>query len=539
MDRNPGPHAGFCKHAVMRGGQEVPGFEDIPGYSVEGLIGAGPSGEVWLATEESTRDQVAIKQLQIDPVDGSDALRRLVATLDALAHPHLLRIRSIAGSDDRPALITDYAESGSLGQLLGARRHLDPGEAVTVLGPVAEALAAVHGRGLVHGSVTPDNVLFTQDGRPLLSDTAINQLTAGDEGLGGTHGFTDPQVSSTGQPSAAGDVFGLAAVGWAALTGSAPAATARPALLSLSPGIPPGLAHAIEAGLQEDPELRPAADQLADMVYAAASPAPVRFPVGSRPPRRRRRRRHCGRPLVRCADRDRCEWSELRSPPATADPSRAAGADGDPRPEADGGKDGGSKPRRLSPLLIGLTGGGALITVVAAVVLGLWWFGDEDKPVPPVGQPVVTTPPATTGPTPEATNESQNLPAQPAQRAGQWTAIVRGLVGLRSEAFERADPAIVDMIFIDDSPAARTDTDLITGLQQRGQHAEDYRLVVKAATVASRSPGQVRLHAITQQRAYTVVSTDGARQRTGTKPPLEADIVLRKADDGYWRIYNW
>ena len=67
-----------------------------------------------------------------------------------------------------------------------------------MLGPVAEALAAVHGRGLVHGSVTPDNVLFTHDGRPLLSDTALNQITAGDEGIGGTHGFTDPQVSSTG-----------------------------------------------------------------------------------------------------------------------------------------------------------------------------------------------------------------------------------------------------------------------------------------------------------------------------------------------------
>jgi hypothetical protein len=186
-----------------------------------------------------------------------------------------------------------------------------------------------------------------------------------------------------------------------------------------------------------------------------------------------------------------------------------------------------------------LTGGGALVVVVAAVVLGFWWFGDDEESTPPVGQPVVTAPPASPRPTPEPSTEPRSLPEQPAQQAGEWTAIVRGLVGLRAEAFERADPAIVDMIFIDDSPAARTDSDLVTGLQQRGQHAEDYRLVVKAATVASSSPGQVRLHAITQQRAYTVVSSDGARERTGTKPPLEADIVLRKADDGYWRIFNW
>ena len=147
------------------------------------------------------------------------------------------------------------------------------------MGPVAEALAAVHGRGLVHGSVTPDNILFTQDGRPLLSDTALNQVTAGDEGFGGTHGFTDPQVSSTGSLSAAGDVFGLAAVGWTALTGSAPAATARPALLSLSPGIPPGLAHAIEAGLQEDPNFARRGPTRRHGLRGRES-APVRFPVG-------------------------------------------------------------------------------------------------------------------------------------------------------------------------------------------------------------------------------------------------------------------
>jgi hypothetical protein len=95
------------------------------------------------------------------------------------------------------------------------------------------------------------------------------------------------------------------------------------------------------------------------------------------------------------------------------------------------------------------------------------------------------------------------------------------------------------MIFIDDSPAARADTSLVDGLRQRGQHVEDYRLQVVAASAASRSASQVRLHAVTRQRAYTVVSKDGSRQRMGTKPPLEADIVLRKADDGYWRIYDW
>ena len=193
----------------------------------------------------------------------------------------------------------------------------------------------------------------------------------------------------------------------------------------------------------------------------------------------------------------------------------------------------------MSTVLIGLAGGGALVVVVAAVLLGLWLFGRHDDSVPPVSQPVVTTPPADALPTPRPSIGPMGLPAQPAQPAGDWGAIVRGLVGLRAEAFERADPAIAEMIFVDGSPAARTDSALITGLRARGQHTEDYRLLVRSASVASRSAGEVRLHAVTQLPAYTVVSGDGTRLRAGAKPPLEADIVLRKADDGYWRIYNW
>ena len=46
------------------------------------------------------------------------------------------------------------------------------------------------------------------------------------------------------------------------------------------------------------------------------------------------------------------------------------------------------------------------------------------------------------------------------------------------------------MIFVDGSPAARTDSGLITGLRERGQHAEDYRLLVESAAVASSSSGR-------------------------------------------------
>ena len=88
--------------------------------------------------------------------------------LAGVQHPHVVRLRGVHGVDDALVLVLDLAPGGSLARLLATRGTLSPGEVVTLGVPLAQALAAVHAQGLVHGDVTPANVLFAADGRPLL-----------------------------------------------------------------------------------------------------------------------------------------------------------------------------------------------------------------------------------------------------------------------------------------------------------------------------------------------------------------------------------
>lgn len=489
---------------------------DVPGYQVEGLLGAGGTGEVWLATEESSHRQVALKRLRLDPAAGADAVRRLVATLDALDHPHVLRIRRIDGEPTEPVLVCDFAESGSLGQLLRARDRLDPGEAVTVIGPIAEALAAVHSRGLAHGAVTPENVLFTEDGRPLLADTALWSLTEIDPPAAGTHGLTDPRVIAGAEPSAAADVYGLAATAWTALTG-VPVADPRPSLLSVNPGVPPGLAHAIESGLQADPDVRPSADQLADMIYAAAAPAAVRFPIG----------------LVL----DDPAALTTTGTPAAA-PSATTAADG--VPTAASSPPVGKPARRVlgfSPLVVVAAGLVVVVLLAGVVVGGIALTGALRHRA--VADPVVTAPASIVASVSPSPAGSPGTASATPVSAADWTRVLTSLMAVRAQAFTDADDATLGRVFVAGSPAMRYDASEMAKLSTAGAHAENLDIAVSGVKVTTRSGESVTLNAVTQAKAYDIVQADGSRSRHPIQDPKTAPIVLHRTVDGSWLIYQW
>lgn len=264
----------------------------VAGYTALELVGFGASGEVWRGVDEATGETVALKRLRIGSDTVRDRLRREAALLATLDHPHLIRLREtiLAGTrgDPHDTLVLDYAGGGSLALLLRLRRRLTPGEVVTVIAPIAAALAYAHGEGLVHGDVTPANILFTDDGRPLLVDLGVARALSEPGVSIGTPEYVDPVIARGGSPGQRSDVFSVAAVAFHALAGVPPwnAATADdtvavaagggvPDLAELAPDAPPELVDVILRGLSPDPSARGTAAELALDVRCACRPEPV------------------------------------------------------------------------------------------------------------------------------------------------------------------------------------------------------------------------------------------------------------------------
>ncbi|MDQ6740874.1 MAG: serine/threonine protein kinase [Actinomycetota bacterium] len=265
----------------------------LPGYHAERLLGTGASAQVWLVQHEATGRLLAAKCFPPEEslTGTSDvSLARELRILANFTHDHLLTVHSAAGLDGAwtggRALLMEYAPGGSLAALVAARGPLSIGECVTVLTPLAQVLGYLHSEGVAHRDVSPGNVLFTAQGKPLLADFGVARMV-GDavQFRTGTPGFTADDAAYSGDGGGdggeaaldpAGDVYAAAAVGWFALTGQVPRETEfRAPLSALVPGVPEELAAALEAGLQEVPMRRPTALEFAQAVYRSAPAAVI------------------------------------------------------------------------------------------------------------------------------------------------------------------------------------------------------------------------------------------------------------------------
>jgi hypothetical protein len=214
----------------------------VPGYVVEDFLGFGASSQVWRGRVSSTGEPVAFKRLAIGDGARVRAAQTEAAVLMTLDHPHLVRVHEVLPTSDAVVLVLDLADGGTLAELVAARGRITPGEVITALSPIAAALAYAHTAGVVHGDVTPSNVLFTAAGMPLLADLGVARLLDDDDvPTHSTPAFIDPAVAVGHIPGPQSDVFMLGAVTLHALTG-------RP----LWPGETPSAALAAAAAANGD-----------------------------------------------------------------------------------------------------------------------------------------------------------------------------------------------------------------------------------------------------------------------------------------------
>ncbi|WP_238008438.1 serine/threonine-protein kinase [Dactylosporangium sp. AC04546] len=270
-------------HAPLRDGDP----RRLGRYTVVGRLGEGGMGTVYLATAPDGVP-VAVKVVRTDLAHDEQFRRRFRSEVNrARQVPPFCtaEVLDAAPDDERPYLVVEYVDGPSLAAVVRDRGPLSQANLHGLAIGVATALTAIHGAGVVHRDLKPNNVLLAA-GSPKVIDFGIAhspQATTGHtrtDQVVGTVAYMAPErfgPESSGSTTPAADIFSWGAVIAYAGTGrnpfgsdAAPVVAAR--ILTQPPdlsGLSGPLRELVAQALAKDPAERPTARELVDRLLTA------------------------------------------------------------------------------------------------------------------------------------------------------------------------------------------------------------------------------------------------------------------------------
>ena len=223
-----GPAAANPPEAVSSAPQALPRQELVlDRYRPLRPLGSGGSGSVWLARDERTGLEVALK---IIPREGkaADRAEREAEAASRLRHERCLRAYGFGSDSGHVYIAYEYVGGRTLREAMRSG-DLRDGQAVEAAAQILDGLAHAHGRGIIHRDVKPSNVLLAEgDGISVrLLDFGLAQfdeaetLTAvGD--VPGTLAYISPERLRGEEACPASDIWGVGILLWEALAGKHP-----------------------------------------------------------------------------------------------------------------------------------------------------------------------------------------------------------------------------------------------------------------------------------------------------------------------------
>ena len=184
-------------------------------------LGAGGMGAVYLARDLRLERDVAIKILTARSLGRLMGLQPEAWAMSTVTHPGVAQIYGVEFWRGRPFLVVEFLAGGTLEDRL-RDGPLAPSQAVSVAARLADALAALHEKGFLHGDVKPSNIGFTSEGSPKLLDFGLAHAVDDAAMVGGTLPYLSPEVLTGRTAEEADDVWSLSVVLYEMVSGRHP-----------------------------------------------------------------------------------------------------------------------------------------------------------------------------------------------------------------------------------------------------------------------------------------------------------------------------
>jgi serine/threonine-protein kinase len=227
-----------ASHLVWAARKQVFEARKLGRYRLKMRIGAGGSGEVWLATDEQQKRDVAVKILDRDAANRPGARARFEREAKAamsLSGPHTIRVFDYGASDDGVCYIAmELLDGADLGTLVKLRGPMPTERVIHFARQACQSLAEAHEAGILHRDVKPENLFATRRGDELdvltLLDFGLAKVARPEDDatltqgsfMGGTPLFMAPEVCAGLDADVRSDLYSLGGVMYFLVCGRPP-----------------------------------------------------------------------------------------------------------------------------------------------------------------------------------------------------------------------------------------------------------------------------------------------------------------------------
>ena len=199
-------------------------------YEVIAELGRGGMAIVFKARDRQLDREVAVKVLPFSlgfDAEFVERFQREARTAAKLEHPNIIPIYRVGRSGRIIYFVMKFLRGTSLSDLIERRGALPPAEIKRLLSETGSALGYAHKNGIVHRDIKPDNIMFDEGGRAVVTDFGIAKAGTGTKLTGtgmaiGTPHYMSPEQARAQQLDGRSDVYSLGVVAYQCLTGRVP-----------------------------------------------------------------------------------------------------------------------------------------------------------------------------------------------------------------------------------------------------------------------------------------------------------------------------